>query len=51
VFIRAGLSWAQQARLGASDKVTDDYGGASVALSADGNTALVDTMEGLTSQL
>ncbi len=41
VFIRSGSVWTQQAKLLAADKAGDDYFGASVSLSSDGNTALV----------
>lgn len=40
-FVRSGGSWTQQAKLLATDKAELDYFGSSVALSADGNTALV----------
>ena len=41
VFVRSGTSWTQQQKLLASDKATNDWFGYSVALSADGNTALI----------
>ncbi|MBC8098443.1 MAG: FG-GAP repeat protein [Armatimonadetes bacterium] len=41
VFTRSGGVWTLQQKLGASDGVSDDYFGGSVALSADGNTVLV----------
>ena len=41
VFTRSGSTWSQQAKLLASDPAANDYFGASVALSSDGNTALV----------
>jgi hypothetical protein len=41
VFTRTGSAWTEQAKLLASDKVTGDYFGSSVALSSDGNTALI----------
>ncbi len=41
VYIRTGATWTQQAKLLASDKATDDLFGWSVALSEDGNTALI----------
>jgi hypothetical protein len=41
VFSRDGTAWTQQAKLLAADAVSDDYAGASVALSADSNTVLV----------
>ena len=41
VFVRSGSTWAQQAKLTASDGAANDQFGFSVALSSDGNTALV----------
>lgn len=41
VFTRSGENWTQQAEITASDGAFVDYFGASVALSNDGNTALV----------
>ncbi len=41
IYIRSGGTWVQQAKLLASDKANNDLLGQSVALSADGNTALV----------
>ncbi len=41
VFIRSGTTWSQQAKLTAGDKAAGDKFGWSVALSGDGNTALV----------
>ncbi|HLI29454.1 MAG TPA: hypothetical protein VKZ60_20495, partial [Chloroflexota bacterium] len=41
VFTRSGTTWTQQAKLVASEAVFGDQLGRSVALSADGNTALV----------
>jgi hypothetical protein len=41
VFVRSGTTWTQQAQLLASDGEAWDYFGWSVALSSDGNTALV----------
>ena len=41
VFTRSGTAWTQQQKLTASDGVTDDAFGWSVALSGDGNTALI----------
>ena len=41
IFIRSGTTWSQQAKLLASDGAVGERFGASVALSADGNTALV----------
>ena len=41
VFTRAAGVWTQQQKLLASDRQTSDYFGGSVALSADGNTALI----------
>lgn len=41
VFLRTGTSWAQQAKLTASDAAADDYFGYNVSISGDGNYALV----------
>jgi hypothetical protein len=41
VFTRSGTTWSQQAKLLASDAASTDYFGFSVALSANGNTALI----------
>jgi hypothetical protein len=41
VFTRSGSIWTEQTKLLASDRVNGDYFGNSVALSADGNTALI----------
>ncbi len=41
VFTRSGSTWTQQAKLLASDGGSADYFGRSVALSSDGNTAMV----------
>ncbi|XXT18561.1 hypothetical protein WME94_50870 [Sorangium sp. So ce429] len=41
VFTRSGTTWTQQAKLLASDKASNDFFGFSVALSSDGNTAIV----------
>lgn len=41
VFTRSGITWSQQTRLQASDAAASDLFGHSVALSADGNTALI----------
>jgi len=41
VFTRSGSTWTEQAKLLASDPANTDYFGWRVALSADGNTALV----------
>src|SRR5579875_1431228 len=41
VFGRSGTTWSQQAKLTASDAAAGDFFGGSVALSADGTTALV----------
>ena len=45
VFIRSGASWIQQAKLTADDGAADDRFGGSVALSQDGNTALIGAVE------
>jgi hypothetical protein len=41
VFVRSGTTWTEQARVQASDASYTDFFGASVALSADGNTMAV----------
>ena len=41
IFTRSGSTWAQQAKITASDKQDGDYFGWSVALSENGNTAIV----------
>ena len=41
VFTRSGSTWTQQAKLVASEAETEDFFGFSVALSSDGNTALI----------
>ena len=41
VFTRSGSSWTQQAKLTASDGASGDYFGYSVAVSSDGNTAVI----------
>ena len=41
VFVRSGSTWRQQQELTAPDGTTDDQFGWSVALSTDGNTALI----------
>ena len=41
IFIRSGTSWSEQAKLQASDRVANDYFGANVAISSDGNTAII----------
>ena len=41
VFVRSGASWTEQQKLLASDKASHDAFGCAVALSADGNTALI----------
>jgi hypothetical protein len=41
IFIRAGSTWTQQAKLLAADKVSLDFFGHSVAVSSNGNTALI----------
>ena len=41
VFSRSGSSWTQQAKLTASDRAANDYFGWSVAVSGDGNTAVI----------
>jgi hypothetical protein len=44
VFTRSGATWTQQTKLLASDRVTNDRFGYSVALSADGLTAIVGAL-------
>lgn len=41
VFTRTGTTWTEQQKLDLADKATDDFFGQSVALSGDGNTALI----------
>ena len=41
IFTRSGTSWSEQVKLTASDKAAYDFFGCSVAISGDGNTALV----------
>ena len=41
IFIKNGTTWTQQAKLLASDGITNDYFGSSVSISGDGNTAIV----------
>jgi hypothetical protein len=41
IYIRAGTTWSQQAKLVAADGATGDYFGISVAISGDGNTAII----------
>jgi hypothetical protein len=41
VFTRSGSTWTQQAKLLASDRASSDFFGESVALSSDGDTAIV----------
>jgi hypothetical protein len=41
VFTRAGTTWSQQAKLVAADGAAEDYFGISVAISGDGNTAII----------
>jgi hypothetical protein len=41
IFTNSGGSWSEQQKITASDKATADYFGWSVAISSDGNTALV----------
>ena len=41
IFIRSGTSWSEQAKIQASDKALDDNFGKSVAISSNGNTAIV----------
>lgn len=44
VFTRSGNVWTQQAKLLASDKATGDRFGTSLALSSDGNSALIGAL-------
>ena len=46
IFTRSGTSWTQRAKIQASDKQIDDMFGISVAMSGDGNTAIVGAYEG-----
>ena len=41
IFTRSGTTWSQEAKIQASDKQASDLFGISVALSGDGNTAIV----------
>ena len=41
IFTRSGTTWTEQAKIQASDKQQNDYFGVSVAISDDGNTAIV----------
>jgi len=41
IFTRSGTTWSQQAKIQASDKQGFDYFGESVAISSDGDTAIV----------
>ena len=41
IFVRSGTNWSYQAKLLASDGQSGDYFGRSVALSSDGNTAII----------
>jgi hypothetical protein len=41
IYIRSGTSWSQQAKLVAADGATNDIFGISVAISSDGNTAII----------
>jgi len=41
VFIRSGTTWTEQQQLTPSDPLVNDFFGYSVALSSDGNTALI----------
>ena len=41
IFVRSGSLWTQQAKLQLSDAVANDYFGSSVAISSDGNTAVI----------
>ena len=45
VFTRSGSTWTQQQKLLASDAADTDYFGYSVALSLDGNTALIGAVQ------
>ena len=44
IFTRSGTTWTQQQKIQASDKSQEDIFGFSVAISGDGNTALVGAM-------
>ena len=44
VFVRSGATWSQQQKLNASDGAAGDAFGGAVALSADGNTALIGAL-------
>ena len=41
IFTRSGTTWTQQAKISADDKAATDYFGRAVAISSDGNTAIV----------
>jgi len=41
IFTRSGTTWSQQAKIQASDKQANDYFGAGVSISGDGNIAIV----------
>jgi hypothetical protein len=41
VFTRSGVTWSEQQKLTASDAASDDFFGTSVALSSNGNTAII----------
>jgi regulation of enolase protein 1 (concanavalin A-like superfamily) len=41
IFTRSGTTWTEQAKIHASDKQQNDYFGQTVAISDDGNTAIV----------
>jgi hypothetical protein len=45
LFTRSGTTWTQQYKLLAADKASNDYFGRSVALPADGNTAVVSAYQ------
>jgi hypothetical protein len=45
VFSRSGATWTEQQKLTASDPANRDLFGGNVALSADGNTALISAMQ------
>ena len=45
IYTRSGSSWTQRAKIQASDKQEDDYFGTCVAISGDGNTAIVGSNE------
>jgi hypothetical protein len=47
LFVRRGGSWSERQKLQASDGGPDDFFGASVALSKDGDVALVGAPDGL----